>query len=144
LRTIKDSKPINLTEIDADVIFGEIHKNTLNQLNKMIDCVFSRYIEEYETWGDCDGEQVNEFKELTTKFSRELTEGLNNLQTNQQRCVLKERDFANDVDRNNYYEKQFTIWIDMFRKEIENDNEGQSSKASSNQDGPKTELKFWR
>lgn len=67
--------------VDEKVLFGEINKNALQQMNVMVQNVFDGLIKNMDEgeWGECDDEQKKDFLNVYNKFTDEMKSGLSSL-----------------------------------------------------------------
>ena len=66
---------------DPEVLFGELSKNCLLQLNNVMELAYQPMIDRLEAkhWGKCEPEYVEEFNSSTAKFANECSEAIKQL-----------------------------------------------------------------
>ena len=59
---------------DNEVLFGEVHENTVNTLNTIITGVYKPFIDKLnaEDWGSCEPEAKKEFMATFSRFAQEV------------------------------------------------------------------------
>jgi len=70
---------VNLTEPnDNEVLFGELSKNCLLQLNNIMEFTYQPMIENLDKkhWGVCDPEYVEEFNSSSKKFALDCNDAI--------------------------------------------------------------------
>ena len=170
LRTTPHGKEVSLDKIDSDVLFGElVPKKTLDQLRQTIGLILNNFVIKgtKQSWGECDEEQVEEFKKAADKFELELTTSIDSLTESLQECNLdtqyikslegQDKGGAGKTQLLNYYEKMFREWLDKFEKVVdqtEDNQRGGHNKRSGNdeasdpmgtrEEGPSSELEWWK
>jgi hypothetical protein len=143
LRTVNHK--VNLADLEAEVIYGEIKDDTLKQLNSVVSQVFLpliRTMDDKVDWKQCDDEQKKEFISVTTKFSDELEEGIKSLTDSIDTCKIDQTRVSSggEFEKSGYYEELFGEWLANFKKKL-NDDQEQNKKLN---EGPRTELIYWK
>ena len=159
LRTTQEGKPVNLDKIDNEVLFGEITPNTLDQLRGAINVILDSFILPVakEIWGECDEEQIQEFKKSAEKFEVELDSSIRSLHSSLEECKvdhdrvaqLKKPDPSQGRPQalTQYYDGLMNEWLTKFEKVIDatEDNKNVNDDSESHKDdGPEKELQWWR
>ena len=75
LRCLPPGQPINdKAQYDAEVLFGEVHPNSVQTLNTLINNVYKPLVDKLPTedWGVCEVEQKRDFSIVFEKFAKEL------------------------------------------------------------------------
>lgn len=160
LRTTPTGKEINQDKIDSDVLFGEITPDTLKQLRSAINVILDSFIvNAKEGWGDCDDEQVDEFKKAAYKFEAELDSSITSLENSLEECKIdharvSQIKAAGNNDRpvalTQYYEDLFNKWLTKFEAVVHATEDSMKAgknddgSGSGKDDGPDKELQWWR
>jgi dynein heavy chain len=176
LRTTPPGKEVSLDKVDSDILFGELTPQSLELLKQAISLILANFINNKEShsgsntgkynWGECDKEQVEEFKKAAEKFETELDTSISSLYESRDECKidreyidkLKEQDRAGSkANLHQYYESKFTEWLNNFEKALEETDEGQKEKRhrrghndeasdpnNPREEGPDAELDWWK
>ena len=157
LRTTPPGKEINQDKVDAEVLFGEITPDTLKQLRSTINIILDSFIlSAKEGWGDCDEEQIDEFKKAASKFESELESSITSLENSLEECKIDHARVSQIKSGGNndrpaaltsYYEDLFNKWLTKFDAVVNATEDSMNSGNSGNSgkdDGPDKELQWWR
>ena len=161
IRTTPDGKPVNQDKVDTEVLFGEITPNTLAQLRGAMNIILDSFVlESKDLWGECDQEQIQEFKGAAMKFENELESSIESLKSSLEECKIDHERVAQlskpdtkDVQQTRppgltqYYDRLMNDWLEKFERVVnateDNKQTGDDSHGSKD-DGPEKELEWWR
>lgn len=144
IRNTEPGVPAKVDKIDSnDVLFGEISPETLEQLKATISNVLSSFMNNnHAVWGECDGEQIDEFKKAAERFDTELDGSIKSLKKSMELCKVKGGEDITNLSPTQQ-EKLFEDWLTEF-KEVINQSEDNQRGSDSKDDGPDMELQWWR
>ena len=112
LRLTEKGKPVNLNDLDNDMIFGEIAPQCLDQLIVVMTNVFQPQLEKPDSmdWGACDEEQKNDLLNQTAGFTSDLVDCFNSMNENKGKVYLDRSSVASmpsDREKIIFYENLF-------------------------------------
>jgi dynein heavy chain len=121
-------------------------------MKTMITSVFDPFIRNMDDqeWGECDTDTKKDFINNYNKFSEEICGGLNSLNSSIEICKIDSQELEEYRSRNEeskLYERLFAEWLSTFEETLR-EGEGTSTKkhghSDSRDDGPESELIFWK
>lgn len=130
--------------VDNKVLFGEINQQTLQQMKIMMGKIFEPFIRNMDDreWGECDQDQRKDFLSTYTKFVDEMSSGLKSLSSSNDSYKIDKEEYERARLNNNeqkFYEDLFSRWLEKMETIIKVE-----ESPCSDEDGPETELIFWR
>jgi dynein heavy chain len=154
VRNVPDQKPVKSdVPCDNELLFGEMAACPLYSLDMGLQGVFKPLVDDAPLdWQSCESEQAKEFKTGLDHFTMELSEGIKSLTC---QIELPNPELTDDdVKKSNFmdvardkpdivdeYNNVLQGWCVTIGKFLEN---GDGSQKQSSDQGPRTELEFWR
>ena len=146
-RNVPEGRSINLSEVlDQDVIFGEISPNTIVQIEGVMSNIYDPLIDHNSTedWGKCEGEQRQEFLQITKKFTNDLVQTMKSLSNGLSITNFDHREYnqkANDKERIEFLQSKFSKWLEDIDRLLKDDSDQKREPPDA---GPRTELDYWK
>jgi dynein heavy chain, axonemal len=142
---------------DNEVLFGQVHEQTVTILNTVINSVYKPLIDRLQNdeWGDCEVEAKREFMVTFDKFAREVQEAVKSLNNNitldpypadykQLAQEVLQKGSSNNPKQKEMVDKFEEIFNEWYDKIEANLDETDNEKKDDKEGGPKVELDYWK